>query len=313
MTTGEETPATPGDEPQPAAAEPIAGADRSDDVTATVDPADTLSPAVRRLVRQYDLDITGIHGTGPEGRIRVGDVINVLGPRAEQAVHEPVAPRPASTSDAGDDDIGPQAEPPADVAPDPPAAAAPVTTTIFDCDLGRVLAHLKKLRGDDVDVLLTSYFVIASMDALDAVPDLTAGERACFGVLLTIADGQSRTLRLDTAGVAGTLPERLRIADTRLRAAVGADLAGTNLLVHHFGASGSLIATPTPIGAGHVASLGIGRVRREIVLRNSDGDETPRVGVRCYLSVSFLPDHLTLARANEFLARVVRVLELWPD
>ena len=45
------------------------------------DSDDTLSPAVRRLVRQYDLDITGIHGTGPAGRIRVGDVIGMLGGR----------------------------------------------------------------------------------------------------------------------------------------------------------------------------------------------------------------------------------------
>jgi pyruvate/2-oxoglutarate dehydrogenase complex dihydrolipoamide acyltransferase (E2) component len=47
------------------------------------DPADTLSPAVRRLVRQYDLDITGIHGTGPAGKIRVGDVIGMLGGRTD--------------------------------------------------------------------------------------------------------------------------------------------------------------------------------------------------------------------------------------
>jgi len=46
-------------------------------------PDDTLSPAVRRLVRHYDLDITGIHGTGPSGRIRVGDVIGMLGSRAD--------------------------------------------------------------------------------------------------------------------------------------------------------------------------------------------------------------------------------------
>ncbi len=45
--------------------------------------ADALSPAVRRLVRQYDLDVTAIHGTGPSGRIRVGDVIGMLGSRAD--------------------------------------------------------------------------------------------------------------------------------------------------------------------------------------------------------------------------------------
>ena len=38
---------------------------------------------MRRLVRQFDLDITGIHGTGPAGRIRVGDVMGLLGGRTD--------------------------------------------------------------------------------------------------------------------------------------------------------------------------------------------------------------------------------------
>jgi 2-oxoglutarate dehydrogenase E2 component (dihydrolipoamide succinyltransferase) len=309
--TSEETPAPPPEASPAAPSEPIAEADRSDEAAIAVDPADTLSPAVRRLVRQYDLDITGIHGTGPDGRIRVGDVIGVLGPRAEQAVHERVAQRPAATEDDGDDP-GAAAEPA--LSPDSSAApAAPITTTVFECDLSRVLAHRKRLRGDDVDVLLTSYFVVACLDALEAVPELTAGEQARFDVQLTAAGAEPRSLRLDSAGIAGTATERLHIADAGLRAGAGADLEATNLLVHHYGASGSLIATPTPIGAGHVASLGIGRVRREIVLRNVDGDDTPRVAARCYVSASFVPEHLTLARANEFLARVVRVLELWAD
>src|SRR5262245_7398917 len=39
------------------------------------DDPSIMSPAVRRLVRQYDLDVTGVQGTGPGGRLRVGDVI----------------------------------------------------------------------------------------------------------------------------------------------------------------------------------------------------------------------------------------------
>jgi 2-oxoglutarate dehydrogenase E2 component (dihydrolipoamide succinyltransferase) len=309
VTTNEDTPAAPAEESRVAATEPVAGADRNDETAVTVDPADTLSPAVRRLVRQYDLDITGIHGTGPDGRIRVGDVISILGPRAEQAVHGPVVSRPAAAGDDGEE--GELEAPVESTVAESPDSTAAVTTTIFDCELGRVLAHRKTLRDGDVDVLLTSYFVAACLEALDAVADVTAGKRACFGVHITTADARSRSARLDSADVAGTLTERLRVVDARLRAGVGADLEAANFLVHHYGASGSLLTTPTPIGAGHVASLGIGSIRREIVLRS--GDDTPRVGLRCYLSLSFLPEHLTLARANEFLARAVRVLELWAD
>jgi hypothetical protein len=74
-----------------------------------------------------------------------------------------------------------------------------------------------------------------------------------------------------------------------------------------------VLATPTPLGTGRVASLGVGRARREIVLRSIDGEETPRATTRCHLSLSFLPEHVTLRRANQFLAHTVRLLEQWPE
>jgi hypothetical protein len=85
------------------------------------------------------------------------------------------------------------------------------------------------------------------------------------------------------------------------------------LLVHHYGESGSLLATPTPIGVGHTASFGIGRLRREIVVRVVDGAETPRVAPRCYLSLSFLADRVPLHDANRALAAAIAILETWPD
>ena len=277
-----------------------------------MDAADALSPAVRRLVRQYDLDITGIHGTGPDGRIRVGDVIGILGPRAEQAVRGVTTPRPAPVE--GDDSTdNPSADSPA-IASAPAAASGAPITTVFECDLARVLAHRKRLRADNVELLLTSYFLAAYVEALSGVPELALGAAPCIGVELTTADGDTRPLKLDVGDVtAEPLAERARAIDAALRRNLGADLRSANLLVHHYGASGSLIATPTPLGAGHVASLGVGRVRREIVLRNVDGDEAPRVTTRCHLSLSFLPEHVTLARANQFLAHTVRLLEQWPE
>jgi pyruvate/2-oxoglutarate dehydrogenase complex dihydrolipoamide acyltransferase (E2) component len=319
-TTDETTPGLPTDEPAGApgeaatapTADTVGGLEESAVVT---DAGDGLSPAVRRLVRQYDLDITGIHGTGPDGRIRVGDVIGILGPRAEQAVRGVTTPRPApveAENDAANADES-STEPPA-VAPAPAAAPAAAITTVYECDLGRVIAHRKRLRAENVELLLTSYFVAAFVEALGAVPELALAAAPRIGVRLTTTDGDTPSLKLDaSAAAAEPFTERARTVDAILRRSVGAGLSDTHLLVHHYGASGSLIATPTPLGAGHVASLGIGRVRREIVLRNLDGDETPRVTTRCHLSLSFLPEHVTLARANQFLAHSVRLLEQWPE
>ena len=297
---------------------------------AAVDSSDTLSPAVRRLVRQFDLDITGVHGTGPSGRIRVGDVMGLLGgrkdtgkrdaparpaaadaeaePSAADAVFEPGAQEPQAAVD-------PETKPTEPAASAEPAAqAAFPTTTVFDCDLGRVLAHRRKLRRDNVEVLTTSYFLTALAAALEKTPELTGGEPARFGVSLTTADGRVRTSVLE---VPDTLPEspeeRVRAVDIALRANLHTPLEHSSLLVHHYGESGSLLATPTPIGAGHVASVGIGRVRREIVARVVDGAESARFAACCHVSLSFFADRVPLHDANRALAAAVAMLESWPE
>jgi pyruvate/2-oxoglutarate dehydrogenase complex dihydrolipoamide acyltransferase (E2) component len=287
---------------------------------AAANPHDALSPAVRRLVRQFDLDITGIHGTGPEGRIRVGDVMGLLGGRTDSGNRDAPA-RPASPEDdAAADDDGVELEPACAAGALEPAASTAATytgiaTTVFDCDLSRVLSHRKKLRRDNVELLTTSYFLTALAAALDAAPEITAGHTPRFGLSLSTSDGTLRSALLDVAGVAwdAALDERVRAVDAALRANLDADLEAANLHVHHYGESGSLLATPTPIGAGHVASVGIGRVRREIVVRTVDGAEAPRVAARCYLTLSFFVEQVPLHHANRCLGDAARVLEQWPE
>ena len=88
------------------------------------------------------------------------------------------------------------------VAPAPAATSAAAITTVFECDLARVLAHRKRLRADGVELLLTSYFLAAYVEALGAVPELVLGAPLCIGVELTTADGDTRPLKLDAGGTA---------------------------------------------------------------------------------------------------------------
>lgn len=285
------------------------------------DPADTLSPAVRRLVRQYDLDITGIHGTGPEGKIRVGDVIAVLGGRTDMGARTELGGR--GDSDLPADAGGPaelgiaaagaerSATPSADTATG--AAHGVPQTTVFECDLSRVLSHRKRERRNDVEISLTSYFLAACVPALLVVPEVAASQSADprLGVILAAADGSVRRtlVAVDVQASDDALP----LLDGQLDAAHDDDLAAAHLLVHHYGPSGSLLATPTELGAGHAASLGIGRVRREIVVKTVDAEEAPRVAARCYVTLTFRPERVDLARANLFVATLVRALEQWPS
>jgi hypothetical protein len=295
---------------------------------AAANPAGTLSPSVRRLVRQFDLDVTGIHGTGPSGRIRVGDVMGLLGGRKDSGNRDAPARAPSPYEDAESfaDAVFeptattalPAAEP--ERTPTKPPAAGPAaypaapTTTVFDCDLSRVLAHRRRLRRDNVELLTTSYFLAGLAAGLEKVPELTAGEPVRFGVSLTASDGRLRSSVLEVPDtLAESLDERVRAVDVALRANLHAPLEHSNLLVHHYGESGSLLATPTPIGVGHVASVGIGRLRREVVVRVVDGVETPRVATCCHVSISFMADRVPLHDANRALAAAVAIVESWPE
>jgi len=308
-------------EPTPASAAGSSPTAR-DAATPEPDPADTLSPAVRRLVRQYDLDVTGIHGTGPEGRIRVGDVIGMLGGRTDVGARTDAGGHGDSGThaDAGGpaelDSPAPRAErgaaPSADTATG--AAHGVPQTTVFECDLSRVLSHRKHERRNDVEFSLTSYFLAACVPALRVVPEVAASQSADprrLGVILAAADGSLR--RTLVAVDVQASDDALRLLDGQLNAAHDDDLAAAHLLVHHYGPSGSLLATPTELGAGHAASLGIGRVRREIVVKTVGAEEAPRVAARCYVTLTFRPERVDLARANLFVATLVRVLEQWPS
>ena len=284
------------------------------------DPRDSLSPAVRRLVRQFDLDITGIHGTGPAGRIRVGDVMGLLGGRTDSGNRDaPLRAEPGEGDEEPSDAGAREAEMLANAAALPAievqARAAVPTSAVFDCDLGRVLAHRKKQRAENVELLTTSYFLTALATALDAAPEITAGHPPRFGVFVTSADGALRSASLDVATVSwdAALDERVRAVDAALRASFDLGVGAANLLVHHYGESGCVLATPTPLGHDHAASVGIGRLRREVIVRTVNGADAPRLAARCYLTLSFFADRVPLHHANRTLADAVRTLEAWPD
>jgi 2-oxoglutarate dehydrogenase E2 component (dihydrolipoamide succinyltransferase) len=327
---------------------------------------DALSPSVRRLVRQYDLDVSRIRGTGPDGRIRVGDVISLIGTRGDAprdakhftptpvARHPPLAVHDSDDDDDDDDADAAHAaadadahahahahahaaraahadEAAAELESDRVSSAMSPVTTVFECDLGRVLTHRKRHAQHGVEPTITSYYLVACGAALESVPEVGASPERVgeIGVWLGTSDGDAKPLLIDVAAEppgtpAGTRVQgvdlRIRAAATSAATAAAADPdedpfegAATSMLVHQHGASGSLFATATPLGPGHAASLGVGRVRKQIVVRHVDGDDGPRVAALAYLTLSFDPRRVTLQRANRFMGELVRFLEYWPE
>ncbi|MDQ3177966.1 MAG: 2-oxo acid dehydrogenase subunit E2 [Actinomycetota bacterium] len=119
-----------------------------------------LSPVVRRLVNENNLDPSSITGSGPGGRITRDDVLDHLdkvagggGSAAQKAAEQPAAKEPDDAEQAAP---AAPAEPAAGAEPaepaDKPAAAAPAaaaapTVTAGDRDTSQPLSKIRKLTG----------------------------------------------------------------------------------------------------------------------------------------------------------------------
>jgi 2-oxoglutarate dehydrogenase E2 component (dihydrolipoamide succinyltransferase) len=279
--------------------------------------ADALSPSVRRLVRQYELDVTGIHGSGPHGRIRVADVMALIGGRTLTPESEP---EPTASARV----FSPAQIPPAATPRHASGALVDVATRergvpvtmLVECDMGRVLANQKLLREQGQDVVLTSYFAVACSGALSLLHGVRPEDSpADLGLSVAAPDGTTaRTLLREArdqpfAAINAELAALLGPSPTASHNEPLDDIA---IVLHHHGSGGTLIALPTPLGANQRASLGIGAVRRVVAVKNVNGEESARIAAHCYLSASFFPDTIELPQASLFLNEWVRTLEHWP-
>lgn len=262
---------------------------------------DALSPSVRRLVKQYDLDVTGVRGSGPEGRLRVGDVMALIGGR-EGTTGEPAARTGPEQNDSNDAGASPgaaehEAEAAAAVTPEP------ATTTVFECDAGRIVEDRRRRRERGHEIPLAAYFVAAFAAAVN--------ETAAYGGGV----GQhAPMIAVDSPHGAHVLADANRQSLEQIAVALHAPAVAPNgpvLLVRHHGPSGSLLVEPAGLEPGQLALLGIGDIRRNVVVRTIDGEETPRIASQCLLTLSFRTADIETHAANALLARCVEHIERW--
>jgi 2-oxoglutarate dehydrogenase E2 component (dihydrolipoamide succinyltransferase) len=172
---------------------------------ASVDGA-LLSPAVRRMLAEHNLDPSQITGTGKDGRITAQDVTRHLETPAAPVREPPPRPAATATDTARRPAISEPSRPAARSDTPPPVAnrtagasrhvphtqmrkriaahmstsmaTAPHVTTVFEADMSRVVAHRQQHLRDfelrNVKLTYTAYFVAASVKALQAVPEVNA-------------------------------------------------------------------------------------------------------------------------------------------
>ena len=111
-------------------------------VEETAEPTGPLSPLVRKMAREHNLDLSRIRGTGAGGRITKQDVEAYLAQQAEQPAAAPAPPRPAAPSTPAAPPPQPTAPAPAAVAPLPPPGQAKTRIEPLSTMRAKIAEHM---------------------------------------------------------------------------------------------------------------------------------------------------------------------------
>ena len=274
------------------------------------------SPAAKRLAREHDLDLAGLTGSGPGGRIVVEDVEAALAAAAAPAAAPATAPADAETFPYRGmrRTIGSRMH----------ASLQEMAqlTMATDVDMTRAVALRRELLDLWADRGLrptyTDFVIKAAALALRAHPRLNAELRddtivlhpqIHVGFAVALDEGLIVPVTRDTdalpldalAPISADLAVRAR--ERRLGAD---DLTGGTFTVTSLGMYGIDVFTPI-INPPQAAILGVGRISERPVFRGESND----VERRSFMTLSLTIDHRVVdgAPAAEFLRDVKGILE----
>jgi 2-oxoglutarate dehydrogenase E2 component (dihydrolipoamide succinyltransferase) len=310
-------------EPEPASEQPDDG---KRDAAARSDGASKLSPSVRRLVEENDLDPGRIQGSGRDGRITKADVMQHLESQ-DDAVAEDEASQPVAAASGGaparSERRVPMTRLRARIAERLVEAqqTAAMLTTFNEVDLTEVIAMRTRYRETfqqehGVKLGFMSFFVRAAVEALKKFPVLNAsvdGKDILYhdyhdiGVAVSTDRGLLVPVLRD-AGLKSFADIEKEIAELGGRARDGAigveELTGGTFTITNGGIFGSMMSTPI-LNPPQSAILGMHSILdRPVVI---DGEV--QVRKMMYLALSY--DHRIIdgREAVQFLVAVKHALE----
>jgi len=285
-----------------------------------------LSPAVRRLLAEHAVDAADVAGSGQAGRITAEDVLKAAAARQPGAASSGTADSPPVARRVPH---SPMRRRIAEHMVHSLLHTAPHVTSVFEVDMGAVVAHRKAHQAEFAErgaaLTLSAYFVAAAVDGLRAVPEansrwsddaLEIYDTINIGVAAALEGGglivpvlravESRDL-FEIARGLGDLVRRARATEL-----TPADLRGGTFTISNHGTSGSLLAAPIIINQPQSAILGIGKLERRAAVVSEAGVERVVVRPKCYVTLTI--DHRVLDghNANRFLSAFVARLESWP-
>ncbi len=291
-----------------------------------------LSPAVRRLLKEHNLEASQVTGTGRGGRVTHQDVADFVASGGSTAGSDALATTEKPAAKKGEKPSGipgrmvPHSHMRRSIAQHMvhSVATAPHVTSVFEADLSTVVADRDARKSDfqsrGAKLTFTAYFVKAAVVALRAVPEansrwhddaLEVLDDVNIGIATALGSGGlivpviPKAQDFDLFGIA----ERLQDITERARTGKldARDVQNGTFTISNHGVSGSLVATPIIINQPQAAILGIGKLERRVVPASESGNEVT-IRPRCYVSLTI--DHRVLDgfQANQFLSAFVESL-----
>ncbi len=291
-----------------------------------------LSPVVKQLAKENNLDVSRIRGSGEGGRITKKDIEAALATGGHAAF--PLAPTPAHVAKPQFPAAFTDAVPGTVLKLNPVRKAiaehmlrskhtSPHVTTIMEADMSAVSAHRAANKAafaqQGINLTFTAYFVAAIVAACKDYPIVNSSwSDEGFAVHGQINVGIATALEPDglivpvikNAGGAPLLKIARAVNDLSGRARAKQlkpdEVQGGTITLTNHGTSGSLFATPI-INQPQCAILGTGAIQKRVVVINDAIAIRPMV----YLGLTF--DHRILdgAVADYFLGTIKYTLENW--
>ncbi len=288
-----------------------------------------VSPAVRRLLKENNLAIEQISGTGKNGRVNRDDI------KAFLASSEPLLEKVADNASDKTSEIRSRLVPHSTMRKsiakhmvESLLETSPHVTSVFEMDMSNIIEHRKwhkkEYAEQNVNLTYTAYFLMAMVDAIKQVPECNARyHKEALEIFNTINIGVGTALAekgvvvpvvhdvqdMSLFDVAKALSKQtLKARNGEL---TSADMKNGTITISNHGVSGSLFAAPIIINQPQVAILGIGKLEKRVLVEEINQQDTIQIKSMCYVSLSIdhraLDAHLT----NLFLSIFVDKIETW--
>ncbi len=296
---------------------------------AVADREHRLSPSVRRLVLENDLDPAQIDGTGKAGRLTRADVETFIKDGGKSAA-KPAFTRAPGASGASQRIPHDRMRRRIAEHMAHSVSTAPHVTAVFEADFTAIMSHRAKNKNDyakrGVNLTYTAYFLAACVEAMRAAPtvnsqwhddyldvfeDINIGVGTALGdkgLIVPVVQQVQRRSLFDIASEMQRLTEKARSG-----ALAPEDVRGGTFSISNHGTSGSLVASPIIINQPQSAILGVGKLEKRVIVKTIDGVDSMQIRPMAYVTLTI--DHRVLdgAQTNAWLSRFVEVLENWPQ